>query len=244
MLLSIRKAIQKVPLYIHIILFLAGMLNFSIPFILETNNTHDEMMYEFSSLIEKSDSENIIMNYELIETGNLQFQTNTFGIYFNQAEVGEGIQNYVLFQKDGATFYFDGSTVEQSYSEKELTKQEFLADFLEIMFQMKIVQILINILKSMLYVSFVSLVFIIAMQYLSRRYIKFMLAFKYITIPVLVGSFNMILMNNVISLSTNKLFVVSFLINSCLYGLLCSNELKRAMTGDFLGEGRVGYGVY
>lgn len=234
MLLSIQKAIQKVPLYIHIILLLIGMLNYSIPFILETNQVYDEIVYQFSSLIEKNN---------LVEIEEFQHQTDTFGIYFNQANIGSEAQNYVLFQEDGVTLYFDGTTIQQSHSE-DVTGQEFLTSFLDIMFQMRTANILMGLLKSILYVSFISLAFILVVQYISRRYIKFKYAFKHLTIPVIFGSFSMILMNNITSVTTNILFVVSFVITSCLYGLLCSSELKKAMTGDFLGEGRVGYDIY
>ncbi|MCZ6919240.1 MAG: hypothetical protein O7C60_02285 [Rickettsia endosymbiont of Ixodes persulcatus] len=223
--------IQEIPLYIHILFFLAGMLNFSVPFMLETNLHYNELLESFEKVIYELEGQDTWSTTEMLEWINAQYQETYFNVQ-------------VIQQNDGFNIELNGVELQQGVDVNSKAMISLMVELEDHIVQMQIVSLLVDLIKGMLYVMFISIALIIAIQYMSRRAIKFKLAFKYITLPVVLGSLVVLGLNVSVLLSPHVIFMMSFVMTSSLFSLLCLNDLKCAMTSDFLGEGRIDYDVY
>lgn len=205
---------------------------------MEMNQNYDQMLEQFQDLESVVEQNQHLTEWELLQLINGHYQQNGQGIYFKEMDIEIGTPRYELI------FEFNEMVISDEYNRGELSIQELLIEIQSNVLQMKIIHIALTLVKNLMYVGFILLALIIAIQFLSRRAIKFKMAFKYAGISVLFGSLTMLLMAQVSTIPVNILFMASFLFVACSYALLCLSEFKKAMTADFLGEGRIDYDVY
>lgn len=181
--LKIAAFVNKIPLYIFVILILPTSFNFAFPMIVEINHNHYEMM----------------------------------------SELGEvAMLDYLMENLELAVWDLSADDVTDS------------------LWQIQVIQIVLTVMQQLVLTVFVLFVVAMAIYYLTRRRIKFKQLFRYAALGLLVGGFVMLLAGTTHTL----VFLMSLVLAACLTGVLSYNELKMAITKDYLAEENINNGIY
>lgn len=114
---------------------------------------------------------------------------------------------------------------------------QFIADFQDTIFQLNTLNILIILLKVAMKFSFISFVLLLVIQMMTRKAIKFLQGFRYLSASAIISSFILVISRSLISISDAHLELMSFLMVSIILCIFIADEFKKYITKDYMGEG-------
>ncbi|MDM5153112.1 hypothetical protein QUF88_04295 [Bacillus sp. DX1.1] len=234
---KLKSLIQKTPVYISFILFFIAIANMSAPFLVNAINQKNDLTQELHSYLKEYEGTFIIEDSEFQITEKTKIEMDEFNVYLNYPRNEINKSNYVLFERDKTIFSYGNQVVEQQYKENSMSVSQFIADFQDITFQLNASNILITLLKVALKFFFVSLVLLIVIQMMTRKSIKFLQGFRYLSASAIISSFILVISRSLIFISDAHLELMSFLMVSIILCLFIADEFKKYITKDYMGEG-------
>ncbi|MDM5186771.1 hypothetical protein QUF99_05205 [Bacillus sp. DX4.1] len=233
----LKSLIQKTPVYIGIILFLVAIANMSAPFFVNAINQKNDLTQKLHSYLKEYEGTFIIEDSKFQITKKAKIETGEFGVYLNYPSKEINESNYVLFERDKATFSYGNQVLEQKYQENSMSISQFIADFQDTIFQLNTLNILIILLKVAMKFSFISFVLLLVIQMMTRKAIKFLQGFRYLSASAIISSFILVISRSLISISDAHLELMSFLMVSIILCIFIADEFKKYITKDYMGEG-------